>query len=232
MKKASLIFFLFSLCFLKAQNYYDDAQLRQHINIEKRFGNAFSVSLEQQNRFSYNMSRYTRGSFDIGFNLNINKHIRFCADYIFIESRAKNDNFLPRHWYSGAIVLKHEVNRWKFLYRNLFQARYGYTGDLLNVRYYDRNKVTVKYEATKRFSFYLSEEIYIPVNSPQATGLDRSRSYAGMNLKMSKRQVLEFYFLYQTQLQKNEWFTQKNSYDNSLLKRYFVYGIGYSLVID
>jgi hypothetical protein len=232
MKKALLISFLFSLSFSKAQNYYDDAQLRQHINIEKRFGDAFSVSLEQQNRFGYNMSTYTRGSLDVGLNFRINKHIRFCTDYIFLEKRQKDGNFLPQHWYSGAIVLKHDVGRWKFLYRNLFQARYGYASDFLNVRYYDRNKVTVKYEASKRFSFYLSEELYIPVNSPQAKGLDRSRSYAGMNLKLSKRQVLEFYFLYQAQLQKNDWFKQKNSYDNSLLKRYFVYGIGYSLVID
>jgi hypothetical protein len=232
MKKALSIFSLFLFGLSKAQHYYDDAQLRQHINIEKRFGDAFSVSLEQQNRFGYNMSTYTRGSFDVGLNFRINKNIRFCADYIFLEKRQKNSDFLPQHWYSGAIVLKHDVNRWKFLYRNLFQARYGYSGDFLNVRYYDRNKVTVKYEATRRFSFYLSEELYIPVNSPQAKGPDRTRSYIGTNLKLSKRQVLEFYFLYQSQLQKNDWFTQKNSYDNSLLKRYFVYGIGYSLVID
>jgi hypothetical protein len=232
MKKAVLSIFLFSFCLSKAQNYYDDAQLRQHINIEKRFGDAFSVSLEQQSRIGYNASTYTRGSLDVGFNFRINKNIRFCADYVFIEKRQKNGDFLPRHWYSGAIVLKKDIGRWKFLYRNLFQARYGYTSDLLNVRYYDRNKATVKYEATKRFSFYLSEELYIPVNSPQAKGLDRSRSYAGMNIKMSKRQVLELYFMYQVQLQKNDWFDQSNGYDNKLLKRYFVYGIGYSLVID
>jgi hypothetical protein len=229
---------LFSILLLSAfalrAQYYDDAQIRTHLLVEKKFGKHFSASVEQQNRFTHNATTLSRASADIGLNWKFNKYIKVSADYIFIEKRNNDNTYSPRNWANVALHLRKEWKRWKFFYRGMLQLRSGdlFTNDFYELRLYNREKINIRYEVTKRIGLFVADEIYIPLNSPQASGIDRNRAYLGSTYKLSKNQQLEFYFMYQQQLQKNYWYDQRNRYDNTMLRRYFIYGIGYAISIQ
>ncbi len=232
MKKITVLALLLFHLFASAQNYYDDAQIWGEIYLEKKLNKKFDVHLDLQGRFINNVSQLGRARSDIGVGYKITKNIKVTAAYRYVQKRNKDDSYRTRHQYYVALILKKNLGRWRFSYRNRFQSRYNVPGDNSDVnvvQYYDRNKITIRYEATKRFSFYVAEEVYIPINNPQLTGLSQSRSFAGTHIKVTKRQQIELYFMYQVQLQKGDWYTQDDDYSYKPLKRNFVYGIGYSI---
>jgi len=225
---------IFLMLFLggSAQKYYDDAQVWAHIYIQKKIGKKFLVHLNQKNRWTNNVSWLGLAYADLGITYRITENIKIQADYVFAQKRRSSGYFNTRHRLYTALILKKDLRRWRFSYRNLFQVNYldPYTSEEGYIpRLYDRSKITVRYEASKRFLFYASEELYFPLNSPAIIGPDRSRSSIGMLINITKNQQLELYFIYQQQLQKNNWYDQKDYYPNYMLKRYFIYGIGYAI---
>ena len=216
-----------------AQNVYlNDAQVWLKLSVQKKLSDRFSVELKNQDRFANNVSEFTRMKADLGFIFKLNQHIRLRADYVFIEKRKLSGAYSPRHRYYFAITAKKDIMRWRFSYRNLFQSQYiePFTSeDGYIPYYYDRNKITVQYEYNKYLSFYVAEELYLPLNNPQVKGFDRSRTFVGLLYKLGKRQQLEAFFLYQAELQNDrDWFNQRNTYPDYTLARDFVYGLGYS----
>jgi len=179
------------------------------------------LHLKQQNRINNNVSEYGLGYADIGLTYRFNKHIRVRADYVFSGKRRPDATYSYRHQFYTALTLKQKYKRFTFLYRNLVQFRVKdvYSSDDGMVpEIYERNKVTIKYELNKRYSFYIAEELYLPFYQAKSKGLDRSRSFAGMLYNLTKTNQLEFYFAFQQQL---------NSFKTT--KRIFIYGIGYSI---
>lgn len=225
------LLFICAVSLLQAQKYYNDAQLRFNLGLEKRITKKLSITLDQQDRFYKNLGEFTRASFDFGINYKVNKWLKFKADYVYIKRRNKHDYFTDRNWYYIAAVMKYEYQKWKFFYRNLAQVRMGSTNsdNATVMRIYDRNKITVRHETTRRWAFWLATEIYIPLNNPQTTGIDRTRYFAGTTLRTTKGQSLDLYFMLQTQLQRGKWFDQSYRYQNDPLNRYFIYGINYNI---
>jgi hypothetical protein len=213
-----------------AQQYYNDAQLRAHLNLDWKLSKRFSVYLTNQTRFTKNATTMTRTAFDLGMTYKILKDLRISAEGRVIEKLNSYDYYNTRLWYAGSVVYRKKVRRWAFLYRNLFQARYRdlNSDQTMLVRYYDRSKLTVKYEATKRYTFYAGAEAYVPLNDPTFKGVDRMRGFTGVEIATTKNQTLELYFMYQAYLYNSSWFKQPKKYDNQPLKRDYIYGISYS----
>lgn len=230
MKKAfTLILFLFcvnSFC----QRYYNDARLWLNIYLEKEITKKFIVHLNHKDRFDNNISRYELGYADIGVTYKFSKNIKVLGDYVFAIKQKKNKDLQNRHQFYAAVILSKEFGRFKIMYRNLFQVSYNDLPDGAYLpRYADRNKITLKYEATKRYSFYVAQELFLTINNPQFKGFYRSRSFAGTFIKTSKHQQLELYFCFQAQLQRLTWYKQKESYPNIPLSHNYIYGVGYSI---
>ncbi len=223
-----------------AQTYsYNDAQLWFNLYIEKKVSNRFSIHLNQQDRWVSNISLFNFAYADVGVTFKINKQIKVMTDYVFTEKRDYvipiSDGMLFRtiHQFYIAIEMKKDIRRWRFMYRNMYQFQYNspYTSRNGFIPFeYDRNKFTVKYEFNKHFTYYIAEELYVPLNSPQTWGIDRSRTFFGLFYNILKHQQLELYFMYQDRMQNTKWFKQKNTYNYNqfILEKDFVYGIGYS----
>lgn len=224
-----LLFFYFNT---SAQVYYDDAQVWYHVYLEKKLGKNFDVHFKHQGRFVNNVSQYGQGYAKIGVGYKFSDNIRVLANYVNIQRKRNAPYYKTRHRYQVALILKKELGYWTISYRNMFQCTYKspFTSDDGYIPYYyDRNKLTVKYKANKRFEFYVSEEVNIALNNPQVKGLSRSRSRAGVFIKTRKNQGIDLYSIYQVQLQNGDWYDQDISTRNNLLKRKFVYGIGYEI---
>lgn len=232
--KTLLIPVLLACCLvLRSQDsyVYNDAQVRAHLNVETDISSRLGIHLDQQYRFKNNVSEFSRGSADIGLVWKLNRNIRILVDYVNIQRRNEYGYFRMRHWYSGALVLRQDVRRWRFVYRNLVQARTGNVNSDNQhlIKWYDRNKLSVRYELNKRLTAYTSAEIYIPLNNPQLKGIERSRNFLGILIKTFKNQELELYFMYQAWWRSGDWWDQYDRYPDRRLKRDYIYGIGYGI---
>ena len=215
------------------RQYSDDAEVRAHFSIETKLTKRWSVHLDQQYRFGNNISRLTRGSADLGLTYKVNRHVRLLGDYVYMQRWKNAGYYATRHWFSGAIVLRGDIDRWRFIYRNMVQLRNGdvNSDEQYLTRIYDRNKITVRYEATKRWTFYTAQEAYIPLNNPQFKGIDRSRHSVGLLFNTFKNQQIELYFMLQQQWQRGGWWDQNDRYPSPYLNRDYIYGIGYGIDI-
>jgi hypothetical protein len=229
MKKILAGGLLICSCMGFSQQYYNDAQLRVGISVEKKI-KRFSVYLQQQDRITNNVSTLSRISGALGMTYKLSDNVKLYAEYALIQKRSNLGIYTPRNWYALAVLFKKDYRRWKFSYRNKLQLRRPPVNRENSMEYYlyDRNKVTVKFDLNKRFGIYVAEEVYVPLNSPLSKGIERSRSYTGLLINTTRSQQLEFYFMFQAQLQRNDWYKQKNSYPGSPLQHYFVYGITYN----
>lgn len=223
-----------------AQVYsFNDAQVWFNLYLEKRVTNKFLIHLNQQDRWTQNVSRFNFAYTDMGITYKITKNIKILADYVFTQKRlyTVSENMSPLfgtiHQYYIAMTFKRDFGRLRLMYRNMYQFQFNspFTSYYGLIPFdYDRNKFIIKYEFNKYFTFYGAEELYVPLNSPQIKGIDRSRTFFGVFYNIFRHQQLELYFMYQDRLQNGTWFKQNNYYNdyNYVLEKDFVYGIGYS----
>ncbi len=211
--------------------YVKDAQLWFNLYIRVKLSDRWDFHFDQQDRFTNNMSKFELAFADFGFTYHLNKKVKFLFDYNFIAK--KNKGFLSeRHQFYTAICLKHEYRKWRFLYRNMFQyelidpytSKYG-----LTPLYYDRNKITIKYDFNKWFTFYVADEIYLPLNNPKVIGFDKNRIFFGLFYNVNRRQMLELYFMNQQRLQFSEWPRYGGNMSSNQFLMDFIYGIGYCI---
>ncbi len=233
-KLACSILLLFSVKNFAQVYSYNDAQLWFNLYLEKKVNNKFSIHLNQQDRWTENVSQFNFAYADMGVTYKLNKQIKFLADYVFTQKLRPDGSYGTIHQYYTAMVVKKEIMRWRFAYRLMYQFQFNnpYTSYYaLTPFHYIRNKFIVKYEYNKYFTFYAAEELYTPLNSPQITGIDRNRTFVGLFFNTYKHQQLELYFMHQNRIQNGTWFKQHSSYDasNFLLEKDFVYGVGYSI---
>lgn len=203
-----------------SQEYEDDAQLWLNLNLEKKLNDNFDVHFSHSSRISNNISEYRLGYGDIGVSYARNKNIKVMLDYVLRQRRNPDGSYSTRHRAYFAVILKKEISQFTFSYRYRFQ------GELRNVftsengmipRYYDRHKLMVKYELNKRYSVYVSEELYYPWYQVKNKGFDRSRSAIGLICKLSKRKSIEGNFTYRHEL---------NAFNRT--NRDFIYSLTYS----
>lgn len=232
MKRILFLALLITAFGLTAQEFDNDARFWAHVNLEKKVNKKFSVYLRLKSRWDNNISRHELAYGRLGITYGPFEKIKFQLSYDYGQ-RIKNRGYYgDRQTVAIAGIFKHDFGRFKFIYRNRLQFRFtdvGVSDDGYIPRITDRNKFTLRYEATKRFEFYIAEEIYIPLMSPQAKGITRSRSFLGMTFNTAKHQSLDIYFAFQAQLQKNNWYNQRNKYDNTPLNHDYIYGIGYNI---
>ena len=225
------MFLLFNTWCFAQSAYLNDAQLWYNIYVEKKVSKKILLHINQQTRFTNNVSQFQLGYADVGVTYRFTRNFKILMDYVFTQARRNQPYIATFHQFYIAPQFKKDIGRWRFMYRNMFQVQYNNPFTSANGStpyFYDRNKFTVKYEFNKRFTGYIAEELYIPLNNPQVKGIDRSRSFVGVFYKTFKHQQLEFYFLYQIQLQNGDWYNQHSNYYDNMLSHDFVYGIGYS----
>ncbi|MDF2448427.1 MAG: hypothetical protein K0R26_931 [Bacteroidota bacterium] len=215
-----------------AQISVDDSQVWTHLRLKKEITNKLDVNLKVQARLKNDVSSLGRASANFRINYKLHKNVKLMAGYSFIEKQNKKEIFKTRHSYYAAIELKKSIRRFEVSYRNLFMLRYknpltSYEGYI--PYFYDRNRVTIRYEQSKRVSLYLKEDINIPLNNPQLSGISRARTFLGTEISITKNQQLDLYLMYHYQFQDGDWFEQDISYTPTPLDRFIVYGIGYEI---
>lgn len=205
---------------LFAQDYSDDAALWISFNVEKKINKQIYLHLSQQNRITENVTSYGRGSLDFGMTYRFTKNIRLMGDYVYLKRPNPDNSYTNEHRFYIAMILKKSFGRWDFSYRNMVQLRMknvysSYDGKV--PKYYQRNKITIKYDLNKFITPYISSEFFYPFYQGKNKGFNKSRTAVGLDYKISRKTQMEVYFLYQQEL---------NAFN--LTHRDYVYGLGFS----
>ena len=231
MRRLAISLFLGFYLPVAAQTYYNDAQLWAALYIEKSLNDRFRLHFKHQSRITQNISWYNRFYIAGGVSYRAARWLRIRTDYAFVEKRRPDDAFAVRHQLRGSLIFKHVIRRWRFIYRNMSQLRFNdpfTTAAGYVPRYFNRNKLVIKYEATKRFTFYVYEEVFVPVYNQRIRTPDRIRSGIGTAVNVTQNQELRVYFMLQNQLQKTDWYEGDSDAADRLTNRY-VYGVTYSV---
>jgi len=217
----TLIFCLaFFMPLVKAQYFNDDARLWLHLKFDKNISSKLNAELSLQNRIENNISVYSKLYSNLELSYKLNKNIRFLGGYGFGFYKNDNGTIGNRHRMYLGVLLRKKIKNVLFTYRNIYQASY-YDINSSEIGavplFFDRNKITIKYEFNKRMDVYVSQELNLSYNQNDYDNISRSRTYIGTIYNLSKRSSIESYFMFQRR------FMFKNQ-----PKRDFVFGVTYS----
>lgn len=222
MKKFLLIFMTCVSGFsLYAQ--HNDAQLWENVNIEKNINPRMLARINQEGRFTENMSTFTYNYLDIGLVYKFSKHVHGTIAYVWNQKMAMNETWNDRHQFYADITLRKKLGNFMLNDRQmiLWQTKDFYmTSDQNIPDYYLRNKATIRYEKIFKFQPYVAAEIYYKMNFPQEKStlyhFNHIRYFAGLYYNPSLINQFEVYYLIENHFHENDPITK------------WVIGLGYS----
>ena len=217
----ALIFtFVFGLkCFAQPE-VINDAAIWTGVEFSKKINKKNIISITQQCRFDENISQLGRISVGIDAIYKLNKNFKINYGYNYLRKIDRNMSYFNENRVLLGFSAKISLRKFDFSYRNIAQIRYKQyltSEDGKIPKVYNRNRIAIQYEINKRISLANSYEIYIPLNKTEIIEINRLRSIADLNFKLSKKTSLKSYFLFQTQFHTDE-----------LIERKYVYGIEFS----
>lgn len=222
----SLLGYLFLLSAFCLEAQQSDARLWLYGKIEKKLGEKWEGSLLIQNRLSENMTRYSQININPEVTLKVFKPLRLVGGFVQGYSKKNEGYFLPYRQIYGGIQWRTHFKSFTLIYRHLFQIQTtaGYNRDKANVwRLYDRNKLSLRYNLSKRITPYVAGEFNVCVLDPgrQTGDISRYRTFLGVNYKLTRSLEWDSYFLFQERLS-----------GESAGNRQFVYGLTLVYFLD
>ncbi len=208
---ALALLFLLSLPSFVYSQVEDDFGVWTTFSLDTDLSKDLNVSIDQEFRLEDNATQLGRVFTDIGLDYEVENWLRFGTNYRFIMDRRGSSNiFAHRHRLSVESVLRARHQRWTVAYRARFQwevRAHNYEQEYGFAPTYDlRNRIKLSYQYNRRFEPYTSFDIRVSIHDPDVPylqGVDRFRVRAGTDIKLSKRQVLDLYFLYSEDVQVN-----------------------------
>lgn len=215
----SLIVFLFlfetTLCFSQV----NDAGLWASINLEKKINPKLAIALTEEARFNENISELGSAFTELGANYKIKKNILIGVSYRFIQRRGVDDFYSLRHRYMIDLTIKHKIKKVSFALRERFQSQYADVNTSENGRLSERtlrNKLTVKYDLDKKYTPYISAELFYQLNNVMGNEFDNIRYAVGFEYKFNKTSSLDLFYLINKEMNINDPVTD------------YVIGMGYN----
>jgi outer membrane protein assembly factor BamA len=177
-----------------------DAMLWLNVTLEKKITKDFSLSVAEELRFSDNITELGAYFTDLGLNYKFDKHWRMSANYRFTNRQRLDDSYSKRHRYYFDLSYRNKFKPFSLIFRTRFQSQYtdvnsSATGHV--PEYYWRNKLSLKYELEKKYTPYISLEMFLPVLTPQLSQPDGMRYTAGMEYAINKHATLDLYYMIQ-----------------------------------
>ncbi|PLX20264.1 MAG: hypothetical protein C0597_04310 [Marinilabiliales bacterium] len=124
------------------------------IGLSKKINKHWKLSLDQEFRFTKDMSNFDVYFSDLGVDYNINKQFSLGANYRFYQNKNNDGIFKTQHRWSSDITYKEKIDRFTFAYRLRFQNKdeVFYTDNSDNNFYNLRNRLSINYNI-KDFKF-------------------------------------------------------------------------------
>lgn len=188
------------------------------IGISKKINKHWKISLDQEFRFTNDVSRFDTYFTDLGVDYKFNKHFAVGANYRFYQNKNKVDDFQTQHRLSTDFQYKQKINRFTLAYRLRFQNKDEdfFTSNSSNNLYNLRNKFSVDYNI-KNFKFdpFFNVELYRQIEDVNTNDLSKLRWTIGFDYSLKKLGKVELFYRIDNEL------------NQSFNKDTYILGVGY-----
>jgi len=195
-----------------------DLEMWNNIAISKKIGDRWKVSLEEEFRFTEDISRFDIFFTDLGLDYKINKHFSAGVNYRFYQNQNSDGDFVTQHRFSTNINYKQKLDRFTFEYRLQFQNKDEdfLSGNSENNVYNLRNKISVDYDI-KNFKLepYFQAEIFRKYETGEESYFNKMRWKLGASYPVTRKSDIELFYIIDNEL------------NQSYPKTTYVLGLGY-----
>ena len=196
------VLLIFSAFLLSADVFADDQKIRDNqiwagaevtVPITKK---RWTAEIGQQIRTEHNNNDIEYHISDFGVKYKINSILR-ASSSLRLKTGADEPKFV---WYAN-IYAKYSLNDLRFTYRLRYQKKFDNTDDNED---YLRQKFTIKHKTKNILNPYLSAELFYRFRYDKGDRFDKFRLYVGSDIKLSKRNSLKVYYLYQQEINRSK----------------------------
>jgi len=188
------------------------------VGISKKLGKNWKLSLDQEFRFTNNISQFDIYFTDFGVDYKLNKHFSLGANYRFYQNKNSDGIFQTQHRWSTDAEYKQKIDRFTLAYRLRFQNKDEdfFTSESSNNLYNLRNKFSLDYNI-KNFKFdpFFEAELYRQIYDATTTELSKLRWTLGLEYSLKKFGDLEMFYRIDNEL------------NQSYNKNTYIFGLGY-----
>lgn len=189
--KSALITFCFLILIVPSAclAQIDDVGLWLGVTLQSNFTRQLEGSLTEQLRMSNDVTRINLLLSDIGLDYNLNKKLKVGFHYRFINSNKEN-YYSVRHRFYADIAWKEKVKFISITLRERIQEQFAdfissETGKI--PEWVLRSKLTAKIDLDKKYSPYVSFEIFYLIDNVKAeTGITDFRYETGINYEFNR----------------------------------------------
>ena len=179
------------------------------IGITKKINKHWKLSLDQEFRFTNDMSTFNVYFSDLGVDYKINKHFSFGTNYRFYQNKNSEGTFKTQHRWSTDATYKQKVNRFTLAYRLRFQNKDEdfYTSNSGNNLYNLRNRLSVDYNI-KDFKIdpFFEVELFRQIDDVNTTELNKLRWTLGLEYNL--KDVGDFELFYRLDNELNQTYNK------------------------
>jgi hypothetical protein len=210
------IFFLIFICLLYfdirvCPAQVDDACLWTSVNIEKKITSKFSATLTEELRFNENISELGTAFTEIGANYKFYKFFSFGLSYRYIQSKNLDDSYSLRHRYNIDLAFKYKVEKVLASLRERFQTQYTDVNASENGKVPDRylrSKLILKYDLEKKYTPFISCELFLQLTNPEGNELDKERFAGGFSYEFNKYTAVDLFYMINKEIHANNPLTE------------------------
>ncbi len=187
----------------------NDAGLWASINLEKKLSKKVSLQFSEELRFNENITELGAIFSEISGEYRYNKMFSISAGYRFTQRRKVDDSYSIRHRYMINLNVKNKIGQFSTNVRVRYQSQFKdvqSSEDGMVPDNYLRTKLSVKYELGKKYTPFISGELFFNVNRPDGILMDNYRIAAGVDYEFSKRSSVELGYQIDSEIQvANPW---------------------------
>lgn len=187
----------------------NDAGLWASVNLEKKFSKKISLHFSEELRFNENFSELGTVFSELTGEYQFSKMFAVSGGYRFIQKRRLDDSYSTRHRYLINFNVKNKLGPVATNFRIRYQSQYSdiYSSEEGMVPSdYLRTKLSLKYNLQRKYTPFISGEMFVHLNRADGMLLDNYRVSAGMEYEFSKKSSIDLGYMVDREIQvKNPW---------------------------
>ncbi len=205
----------------KSQAQIDDIGLWVGTSFEKKITRKILASFTEQLRLNHDISTVDVLISDIAMEYSLSKKLKAAIHYRFMNSNKEN-YYSKRHRFYLDASYKQKVKFVSITFRERIQEQYSDIYSSEDGKYPEwnlRSKITIKFELDKKYSPYLSTEVFYKLDNVKERGhiFTTTRYEAGFSYDFNRTHSINPYILFQH---------ERSSGFNEL-----IYGLSYDFVL-
>jgi hypothetical protein len=173
------------------------------IKIEKKISRSFDVGISHQSMFNQNLAERWMSFEDLSLGFRINRHWSTELHYRYIRFRNRDNFYDTRQLFYHTITYSHSWKKFSISIRNRFQKlsfSEPFDEGFRPSRWYNRDKLTMRYRINYYWSPFLAYETFIPISNPERKKMDQWRGSAGITRSFNDRLRMDLYYQIQQQI--------------------------------